>query len=56
MVSDQENEANTLPIEVEEELEPVSEDAVAIPTPEADVAGDGETEEITRIEKSGSGS
>ena len=51
MVNEQENEANTLPLEVEEELEPVSEDAEAIPAVEADVADDGESEEIGRIEK-----
>jgi hypothetical protein len=53
MVSEQDHEANTLPLEVEEELEPASEDAEAIPTPEADVAGDAETEETDRLQRGG---
>ena len=55
MVSEQDHEANTLPLESDEELEPAAEDAEAIPTPEADVAGDGESEEIERLEHPGQG-
>ena len=53
MVSEQDHEANTLPLESDEELEPVSEDAEAIPTPEEDIAGDAETEETERLQRPG---
>ena len=50
MVSEQDQEANTLPLESDEELEPAVEDAEAIPAPEEDVAGDAETEETNRLQ------
>jgi hypothetical protein len=50
MVGEQDHEANTLPLESDEELEPTVEGAEAIPTPEEDVAGDAETEETNRLQ------